>query len=213
MEIFVSGEGRKELAPNLIGLDYTFKAKEKTYEKAVEIGTKIVADYLQFLISEGFNKNEFKTSSMRVSEASTYDAKTKKYIKDGYLFVQKASIEFDYDLKRMAKIIEATSKLKTPPTYEIVFDIKDKAQMEDEIVTLAVLDAKHKAENIAKAMGMQIKECKRVEYSTNTRGFSGHYDMMECRMMSKESSAQNIEQVFVPEDIVLTKSVNCVFEA
>ena len=213
MEIFVLGEGRKELAPNLIGLDYTFKAKEKTYEKAVEIGTKIVADYLQFLIGEGFDKREFKTSSMRVSEASTYDGKTKKYIKDGYLFVQEASIEFDYDLKRMAKIIEATSKLKTPPTYKIVFDIKDKAQMEDEIVTLAVLDAKHKAENIAKAMGKQIKECKRVEYSANARGFSGHYDMMECRMMSKESSAQNIEQVFVPEDIVLTKSVNCVFDA
>ena len=52
-----------------------------------------------------------------------------------------------------------------------------------------------------------------MEYSTNARGFSGHYDMMECRMMSKESSAQNIEQVFVPEDIVLTKSVNCVFDA
>lgn len=216
MEIFVSGTGERKVTPNLIRLDFMFKVSEKTYEKATELGTGAVRDYLQYLLSVGFKKEDFKTSGMRVKKDNQYDEKTKKYVLIGYTYVHIAYVEFDYDLKRMADIIEKTSKLKMPPSCSVFFDIKDKEELMEEVVELAVKDAKRKAENVARAIGKKLKDCKRVEYDYEKASYNVKY----CKsyeaddlMMSKSSAAQNIEQVFVPDDIVLTKSINCVFEA
>ena len=216
MDIIVQGVGTKSFKPDLIIVSFSFKTIQKDYESALAEGVKNVESYLKLLESMDFDKKDVKTLSFRVSENRVYNESTRKYDFDGFMFTQNAELKFDYDMKRMSKLMEQTSKLKNAPVCKLDFSIKDSKQAEEELIALAYQEAEFQAKAIAKASGKEVKECVKVSFEpfnaeTTSRS---RYDA-EYACMSKCSSgvADSIQNIFVPEDVEVSHSLYCQFFA
>ena len=213
--ISVSGTGTMAVSPDKTILNFEFKTIEESYEKALSVGVKNVETYINTLGKLGFDKKQLKTKSFRVSENRVYDEKTRTYISKGYLFNQSARIEFDYDIKLMASLMEETSKLKNPPTYTINFGIKDTKKALEKILKLAYEDAELQAKAIAKACKKtNFFNCKKISYEPfddnyiSQSRYGNDVRMEKCSASTRET----IQNVFVPEDIVIEKTLYCLFD-
>lgn len=215
MDIIVEGVGEKNYKPNKITLNFDFKTTKKDYKDALNYGVRYVEKYFELLNSLGFDKEQIKTRSFRVSEDRHYDNKKNDYVFDGYVFSQSATLEFDYDMKKMSEIMDRTSKEENPPIYRISFGVKDDKKVEEEIIALAYTEAEFQANAIAKASGKKVKECVRVSFepfdtlpvSATRYDTEGYVTRSKCCMNASES----IQNVFVPEDVVVSKTIYCQF--
>lgn len=216
MDIMVEGVGEMRFTPDKITINYDFNCKEKTYESALTNGTKIVENYFDMIVGMGFKKEDLKTRSFRVSENKVYNNEQRKYYPDGFTFNQRVVLEFNYDRKLLSRIMESTSKLTTPPTYTIEFGVKDNKEVEEKILQLAYNDAQFHAEAISRASGKVLKDCVKVSFQPFDADVvsSSRLDSREMMCYSKASArgvSESIENTFVPEDIVINKTIYCLF--
>ncbi|MBQ9793164.1 MAG: SIMPL domain-containing protein [Clostridia bacterium] len=217
MDIYVNATGKKFYKPNQITLTFDFNYKSNDYETALSGGVENVTKYVSFLQQQGFNKEDIKTLSFRVSENKIYNEATRKYYPDGFLFQQKANLVFDYDIKKLSTLMEETSKLDTPPVYFIRFNLKNDKSAEEEILALAYKEAEFQAQAIAKASGKQLKECVKVSFTPFESALTSPtlYEADRCcaKAASFGSAREQIQQTFVPEDILVSKEIYCLFVA
>lgn len=212
--IMVQGTGRISKTPNKVGLNFEFRRLDSSYEKSLAMGVKDVEIYIDTLIKLGFKKEALKTRAFRVSENRVYDEKTRTYESKGFIFNQSARIEFDYDIKLMSKIMEETSKLKNPPTYTIVFGLKEDKKLEEKLFKLAYEDAEFQAKAIAKACGKTSHfNCKKISFEPLDDRYVSSSRYETDGVLAKCASARDsIEKVFVPEDVELEKTLYCLFD-
>lgn len=219
MDIIVQGNSKISVKPDLITLYFDFHTKTVKYDVALEEGVKNVEAYLNALIELGFEKESFKTNSFRVTEKTVYNETKRKYEFDGYLFNQNSTLCFDYDMNKLSAIMEMTSKLENAPTYRIVFGLKDNKAFEEELIEKALEDAQFQAKAIAKGCNKKLAlTFKKVsfepfdtEYCSETKYDTAMYERGE--MCCKASVSETISRTFVPEDVVATKTIYCLFEA
>ena len=215
MKINVVGYAKKEVLPDEVEICFTFNRKSETYEGAVELGTKSVDDYLKFLKAFGFQKDEFKTCNLRVSENKEYDESKRKYVSVGYVYTQTVKLKFDYDVKILADIMEQTSKLEFAPEYTVRFDVKNKDKLSYELYGEAVADAKNQAEIIAKASGLNLSVCKRIStnLTDNAIELYSETSFNGERMMCKSAVSNMVQNNFTPEEITVETKLYVIWEA
>lgn len=216
MDIVVMGKGKLNFKPDQIVINFDFNLKEKTYEKVLQLGTNVVENYLNLLLNLGFKKEDFKTRSFRVSENREYDNVKRTYVSKGYVFSQSANIKFDYDMEKLAQLMEKTSSFDEAPAYSINFDIKDEKSAEAELLKLAYKDAEMQAKFIASASGKELKDCVKVSFEPfdeklTSESRLGSNEMMCYAKSSARAVSDSIQTVFVPEDVVVEKEVYCLF--
>ena len=112
MEIKVQGIGEKSFKPDYIKFNFSFNIKRKTYELALSDGTKVVEDYINYLKSKGFKKEDIQTDSFNIHRERVYCENEKKYKEGDFVFSFVCVIGFDYNLDLMSNIMEETSKIK-----------------------------------------------------------------------------------------------------
>ena len=121
----------------------------------------------------------------------------------------------DYNMDKLSKFMEVTSKSKNPPRYEIMFNVKDCKKSQEDLLAIAFKDAESQAKSIAKASGKVLKECLKGSFEpfdTDTHSQTKY----EGEMMYKSKSyagivRENICNTFVPEDITLSATIYCHF--
>ena len=227
MDIIVEGVGKKFYNPDEVEIKLDFYTRADSYERALENGTKNVENFIDDVLEKmGFNKEIMKTRSFRVYEEKQYDYDRKKYIKLGYAYTQQANIKFNYSINIIAKFMDMVSKLKNPPKYHLLFNVKDIKGCKDEVLAEAYNKAKEKAETIARAAGKELKECVKTNFipfeeSVVSRSSLNSQDMyMEKEMsigastfgMAKKTGVQDtIQTIFTPEDIEITETLYCLW--
>ena len=202
-----------------------FYTRADSYESALENGAKNVQSFINDVLERmNFNKEIMKTRSFRVYEEKQYDYDRKKYIKLGYAYTQQANIKFNYSMNIIAEFMDMVSKLKNPPKYHLLFNVKDIKGCKDEVLGEAYNKAKEKAETIAKAAGKELKECVKTDFipfeeSVVSRSSLNSQDMyMEKEQsfgasnfdMAKSTGVQDtIQTIFTPEDVEITETLYC----
>ena len=146
-----------------------------------------------------------------------YNESTRTYIFDGYLFNQSATIKFDYDKERLAKIMNDLSKLDNAPTCRINFGLKNEKDAKRRIVAKAYRDAELQAQAIADAAGKTLKQCAKVDFKPFTTEYVSQTtfgsDMMYSKAARLNDNAARIVNTFNPEDIELTETLYCLWLA
>ena len=144
-----------------------------------------------------------------------------KRVSEGFFFSQFAYLEFDYDKKRLAKLLAISSKIPNAPMLHIDFELKDVASKQRELIATAYKDAKKKAEALAAAANKNLRDCVRVEIDPVRNGGGGVMgDMMlekstrfgSAQMKELEQEIKNIDETFKPDDITISKEISCVWE-
>lgn len=165
MEIVVEGQGKVEYQPEIIKIRLTFDYTEKTYDKALEVGTNSFGDFVEKVLPKlDLKKEDLKTYKFSIEHQIDEDYRTNKKIDNGYNFQQQANLKLDYSNENLNIFMTEILKLDKIPEYNITFDIKDRETASKEALTKAYEESKNKANLIAIASGKRIKECKRTDF-------------------------------------------------
>ena len=136
MEIIVQGKGEEFFKPNEVVLNINFTAKGLTYEEVLNKGVNNVVNFVNtILLPNGFTKEEMKTRSYYINENRRYDEVTRNYYPDGFSFNQSATLRFDYDKEKIAKIMDELSKIENAPNVNVNFGVKDAKECKRKILS------------------------------------------------------------------------------
>ncbi len=216
MEINVQGKGTEYFVPDEVVLNLNFYTKGGSYDKVLKDGTKNVQYFVdEFLLKNDFKKEDMKTRNFAIIEEMKYDILTNKNVPDGFSFNQYATLKFDYDKDKLAKIMVDISKLKNAPICKINFGIKDEEGCRKKVLSKAYRDAEEQASIIALAAGKDLKKCIKVDFKPVTSSYISRANFGVDMMYEKANFdvAESITNTFSPEDIMVTETLYCIWIA
>ena len=215
MEIIVQGKGTEFFTPNEVILNIGFNTKGQSYEEVLSEGVKSVQKFVnELLLQNGFTTEDMKTRNFVVREDQKYDEVTRTYLFDGFSFNQNATLKFDYNKERMAKVMEDLSKLDNAPTCQINFGVKDAKECKRKILSKAYKEAELQAQAIAEAAGKSLKQCVKVDFKPFTTDYVSQTTFDSDMMYAKSArlgAAPAIINTFIPEDIELSETLYCLW--
>ncbi len=217
MEIIVQGKGVKYVLPDEVVMTISFTTKGYSYEEVLNVGTKNVKWFIDnILIPNGFFNEDIKTRNYVIREENKFNNITNNYEPDGYSFNQYAMIKYDYDIEKMAKIMEEISKMENPPKCQVNFSIKDEKTYKREILAVAYKDAEEQAKAIAEAAGKTLKQCAKVDFKPFTIEYVSNSVLNSDVMYDKAMNVDAVSMIvntFTPEDVELSEILYCLWIA
>lgn len=160
-KIKVIGRAKGSFPPDSITVSLTLEAADRDYQKTLDIAAEKLEKLQSAAASAGFEKKELKTASFNVTDEHEYvqtetGGNKRQFI--GYKCSHRLSLEFDMDMERLGKVLAALSDCETDPEFHISFGVKDTDPLKKQLLAQAVGDAAEKAEILAKAAGVKLKE-------------------------------------------------------
>lgn len=212
MEINVKGQGEKSFKPDQIVIDVNISDVYRSYDDALVKGEECVLEFLNEMKQFGFNFDDFKTTTYNIRDEVEY--KNNVYKKIGVRYTRGLKLKFDYDMQRMAKIVEASSKLKNAPKINVKYGLKDTRKAEMDLYADAYENAKFQADIIAKSAGLKVVRCAKAGVEDNENSYHSNTCYESVRLCKCSSNASdNMAQTYIPEDITVSQEIYCVFIA
>ena len=217
MEIIVQGKGTKYFTPNEIILNLNFYQKKNSYKEALNFGITSVQNFTNnILLKNGFGPEDLKTRNFVIREEQKFDNVKRQNLPDGFSYNQTATIKFDYDKEKLSVIMEQLSNLDDAPKCNISFGVKDEKECRRQILSEAYKDAQLQAQAIAEASGKELKQCIRVDFKPFTTSYISQTNLEESMVNAKSEKsgiATMITNTFTPEDIELSETLYCLWNA
>lgn len=218
MEIIVEGTGEKFFTPDKVIYNINFHSLGDTYESALYNGTEDVQIFIdKILLKNNFVKEDLKTRSFAVREEKKYDKEKDTYINCGFSYSQEAMLSFDYDKTLVSKLLSEISALANSPRCDITFSINNLKECKNLILELAYKDAENKAKAIAKAAGVSLKECKKIDFRPFSTSYMPDLDVSPFEgakgAIYSASLPDKFANTFTPEDIKLSETLYCLWIA
>lgn len=212
MEINVVGNGEKIYQPDQIMFDINISGVYKNYEEALAKGEESVLAFLNEMRAFGFELKDFKTVSYQIRDEIIYKDGFNKKI--GVRYSRNLNLKFDYDIKKMAEMIETASKLKNAPKINVRYCLKDTKTAEMQLFTDAYQNAKKQADIIANAAGLKVVRCAKTSINAEDNSycsatFAGTDKMMKC----SSTTSEVMTKTYTPQDIIVEQQLFCVFIA
>ena len=213
-KITVKGQGKVSASPDLVVLSMVLESRDLTYEKAMDNAARDIETLNTAVESAGFEKKALKTTSFNVR--TDYEYKRNSYgdserVFSGYVVTQDLKLEFDFDSKKLAETLSVVGSCPAHPKINIQFTVKDPTAIKEEMLRLAVENAKRKAEILCDAAGEQLGELLSIDYNWGELNIYSdtRYDMEEsCLAAPMVCGGVDME----PDDIKLGDTVTLVWE-
>ena len=157
--IRVTGKGILQIKPDTIRLLFSASEQEKTYDEAVKKSAAWTKKLEKLFLQLGFEKDDLKTTSMNIEGRYDWDKsllQKRKRILVGYEYDLHMMIKFPADNERLGKIIYFLSHSKLKPSFQIEYTVDDQEKAKEDLLALAVEDAKRKAEILTSASGQEL---------------------------------------------------------
>ena len=159
--IKVTGRAKANCPPDKITVSLTLEAADKDYQKTLDIAAEKLESLQRAAAAAGFEKGELKTSSFNVTDEYDYvqtetGGNKRQFI--GYKCGHRLKLEFDMDMERLGKALAALSGCEANSEFHINFGVKDIDTLKKQLLAQAVKDAAEKAEILAQAAGVKLKE-------------------------------------------------------
>lgn len=213
--ITVKGTGRVSVKPDMIVVSMRLETKDKEYDKTMESAAERIELINKSLEEIGFEKQAVKTTdfNVRTDYESVRDKDNNyKSVFKGYVCNHSLKVEFDFDTKRLAKVLSAISACLAKPEFSISFTVKNPSAISEELLKSAAKNAREKAEVLCSASGVKLGELLSIDYNWGELNVYSATDYkIESRcMMKAESCLSNID--IEPEDIDVNDTAAFVWE-
>lgn len=213
--ITVKGVGKVSEKPDYIEISLKLNSVDKDYGKTIEhISEKI--DKLNKSLEEiGFEKGSLKTTNFNVK--TRYDSvktKTGDYesVFKGYECRHSLKLSFDFDTKRLAKVLSAMTACVANPEFSISFTVKDQTKISKELLISASKNAKEKAEILCEASGAKLGELISIDYNWGDLNTYSNTDYSISRMCNANVMADYASIDIEPEDMKIDDTATFVWE-
>ncbi len=205
--INVQGTSVMSVPPTEIGIRVNIESLKDSYTEAIKDLTMRINTLNNELKKNGIKTEEKFTSAFQISKNTEW-VNGKQIIK-GYRALQIVNIRFALDMERLVKIINTITKSEANPEISVNFylDEKTKKIKKDELIRLAVKDAKHKAELITNESGYKIQSIKEIMYGTENAGIYNNTDNLRSMKLSEIST----EDIGTPSNIIMSDDVKIIY--
>lgn len=151
--IYVNGSATVEKEPDQTKIQFTIYTTGKTPEEAQEKNSIISSNVYQSFLSEGIERNSWKTTQMDLSPQYDYNNSTTKII--GYQMTHRVLVTMN-GTDKAGKIVTLLVNSNVSNIDSISFGLKDSQGAQNEALAEAAKDAKEKAEIMAKSAGASV---------------------------------------------------------
>ncbi len=154
--ITVSGVGELTLKPDMATVELGIQILNgATAQKATDDAAKAMEGIKQALVSLGIKEEDLRTSQFSMYETYDYDGKGNIVGKPKYNVTNTLSVDI-YDIDNVGKYIDAAIEAGATNSYGMVFGMKDAKARENEVLELAMANARSRAEALAAAAGRKL---------------------------------------------------------
>jgi len=212
--ITVKGTGKVSVKPDLIVVSMRLETAGKEYEKTTEDAARKIELINNSLKDAGFEKDAVKTTSFNVrADYENVRDENGRYVNvfKGYVCNHGLKIQFDFDTKRLAKVLSAVSSCVAKPEFSVSFTVKDPSAISKDLLNDAAKNAKEKAEILCAASGVRLGELTNIDYNFgHINAYSDTSYEIGSRCMAKAACLSNID--VTPDDIDVSDSATFVWE-
>lgn len=215
--INVEGESQLFVKPTMMRLSITISGDRESFEEAVYQSTKETERFKYIVERLGFSKHDLKTIRLDIdTNTESYRDKNNNYRQRfvGYSYVHCMFLEFAEDNKRLGEILSALLESRIEFEFQVSHTISPAEQQDcqNKLLSDAVLDAKKKAEILAKASGVTLGEVVTIKHGNDCYdSYSNNFLDSECRFSPIMESAP-VEFSVDAKEIELTNRVHMVWE-
>lgn len=213
--ITVKGIGKVSARPDYVMLSMKLEAKDKEYDKAMDIAAEQLSGLNDTLASIGFENDAVKTTNFNVhTDYDSYKDKQGNYqrVFSGFVCSHQLKLSFDFDMKRLSQALAVIAHCLAQPELSIAFTVKDPTAVNEALLREATVNAKKKAELLCEASGVKLGQLLTIDYNwgelnifSNTR-----YDMAEDCICEAPMMAKSID--IEPDDIDVSDTATFVWE-
>ena len=213
--IKITGKANLNIAPDQTKISLTIKGFAQEYNEALEQSvrdTKVIKDALE---SCGISRESLKTENFYTSERT-------KSVKDqngntsyrfaGYDVTHYLNFKFDNNNELLGKILYVLANLSINPRISVNYVVSNPEQYKDELIKLAVKDAKRKAATMVNAADVTLGEIQHMDYSYQTISWeTREYMNMDCMKLCSTTDG-SFDVDMTPEDMNLSDTVTIEWE-
>jgi uncharacterized protein YggE len=211
--ITVEGEAKRDFRPDMVYLNISINAKEKIAKTAQINEARLFESVKKIVDRNKIPSKDFETTHYSLNQDFIYDNKTNRSISNGYIVRQNLKIVLR-DLKQVGifldEIISISEKETTINIDSVSGHLEKNDDLQNEIITEAVKNAKYRATVLANAAGVKIKNI----YQINPERSEPQYPQYESRMLmaAAPKALTDIPTQINLGDVSLSANVKIQFE-
>ena len=166
--IKVTGLSKVKASPDYTRISLTLSDTMKEYDACLAKSVEDMNIIVECIKGFGFARNELKTSSFEIDrKTQSYRDKNDNWKERflGYEYTENLNFTFKNDNERLGKILYALVHLPINPEIRISYFCSDVETIKNQLLALAIQDAKQKAELLTSASGVKLCEILDIDYS------------------------------------------------
>ncbi|MEA2596918.1 MAG: uncharacterized protein QOF01_3387 [Thermomicrobiales bacterium] len=153
--VYVSGNGTVTITPDTASVIVGVNIVEKTLSSAQEKATMQMTAVIDALKAAGIDEKDIQTVNYSVNILQDYDQSGNPTTINGYQVSNQVNVTVR-DLDKLGSILDTVVGQGANAIYGISFYVDDPSAAASQARTLAVADAKKKADELAAAAGMKV---------------------------------------------------------
>lgn len=152
--VSVTGEGKLDLTPDMATINVGAESRASSATEATAQNNETIQKIIEKMKSLGVEEKDILTSNYNIYEYETYDNKGNP---KGTEFVASTMLEIKlYDMGKVGQALDDAIAAGANQSYGIYFGLADPDAHYQEVIALALEDAKKKAETIAGGLGKKL---------------------------------------------------------
>ena len=213
--IKVTGKSNVKASPDYTRISLTLSDTLKEYDECLAKSVEDMNIIVECIKHLGFERSELKTSSFEInrkmqSYRDKYDNWKERFV--GYEYTENVNFTFKNDNARLGKILYALAHLSIIPEICFSYFCSDVESIKNQLLELAIKDAKKKAELLTSASGVKLCEILDIDYSwINVTLESDNMRFCEPMALEECSTKGAYDVDFEPDDISTSDSVRITF--
>lgn len=203
----VSGIGEMNVLPDLMETHIHVNSEDSEFQAAVSALRQKTDQIVAHLKKNGYKEEDIVT--MRMSVNKQYDYRNGQRLDKGYMATQSIKLTSDYTAQNLGSVVDMMGKSPVDAPFTFGFTLKDESREKyrEELIGMAVKDARNKADVLAKAAGVSLKGIRHISYGNQ----GGRPPVIMRDMMMKEEAMAQADSGNVNlevDEMTLTESVN-----
>lgn len=213
--IKVTGKSNIQTSPDCTRISLVLTDVLNEYDLCLAKSVEDMNIIVECIKKLGFERNELKTSSFEIIRKNeSYHDKNNNWKSRfiGYQYYQKVNFTFKNDNKRLGQILYALAHLQVVPEINISYFCSEVETIKNNLLSLAIKDAKLKASILTKEANVKLCEILEIDYSWINVSLETD-NMRFCKPMLLEDccTSQTYDVDLEPDDIQASDSVRITY--
>ena len=206
------GNAEREVKPDMATINLGIISFEDKSDLSLEKVGAATEGVLKVLQSYGVNSEAIEATDIEKSTKRTRDSDYNRLEILGYEVSRAFTIELR-DLSKYSELISDIVAIDNVSSVQTTFDASNRKDIERALVTVASIDARDKAEQMAESLNTAIHSVYAISQNSDFRSFFATFGSKSDHIMADMQRSNRAHvAMFVPKKIKIRQGINVVFK-